>query len=199
MPSSSSLSQRRGHRRSTAGLQRRLDRTPSRQRARNAPSQLRIKRTTYDYAGQDPINGYDLSGEAGGGGFLGDFLAGHCDRKGSPCSAAPIMVTIDVGGSFFMAGGHAAISFDTNGGIGFTGSATEGFGFSLPSVSVSKGTVSAGKSSGDAVGVGPASISVVNSKGKRSPTVGVGVGARIGYEHTISAQTYVLKKPHKHN
>jgi hypothetical protein len=66
MPSSSSLSQRRGHRRSTAGLQRRLDRTPSRQRARNAPSQLRIKRTTYDYAGQDPINEYDLSGDCSG-------------------------------------------------------------------------------------------------------------------------------------
>ena len=41
-------------------------------RLREAAPQLRRPRTTYDYAGQDPINGYDLSGLApghlGGGG-----------------------------------------------------------------------------------------------------------------------------------
>ncbi len=66
MPSSSSPSQRRARCGSTAGHQRRLDRELPRRRTRTGAPQLRIKRTAYDYAGQDPINGYDLSGKAGG-------------------------------------------------------------------------------------------------------------------------------------
>jgi len=67
MPSSSSPSQRRARCGSTAGHQRRLDRELPRRRTRTGAPQLRIKRTAYDYAGQDPINGYDLSGTMTGG------------------------------------------------------------------------------------------------------------------------------------
>ena len=62
MPSTSSHSHRRPRVRA-AGQERRPDRDLPRRQARAGVPQLRIKRTTYDYAGQDPINNYDLSGE----------------------------------------------------------------------------------------------------------------------------------------
>ena len=65
MPSTSSHSHRRPRVRA-AGQERRPDRDLPRRQARAGVPQLRIKRTTYDYAGQDPINEYDLDGNCSG-------------------------------------------------------------------------------------------------------------------------------------